>query len=162
MNSYFVVFVAVLYATITSCRVSSSGLRSSTPFLGAQTINVLKISEADSFKLHDYGSQEVFSVKEGYDEFPELYFTQPLDHFSAEIHNTFKQRYWFSKRHYKKGGPVFILDSGEVIGEERLPFLDTGILEILSKATNGIGVILEHRYYGKSIPVANFSTDSLR
>ena len=111
MNSYFVVFVAVLYATITSCRVSSSGLRSSTPFLGAQTINVLKLSEADSFKLHDYGSQEAFSVKEGYDEFPELYFTQPLDHFSADIHNTFKQRYWHTWEWYEEGKQPHIFDS---------------------------------------------------
>ena len=32
--------------------------------------------------------------------------------------------------------------------QDRLPFLDTGIVEILAKATNGIGIILEHRYYG--------------
>jgi Serine carboxypeptidase S28 len=44
----------------------------------------------------------------------------------------------------------------------RLPFLDTGIADILAKATGGIGVVLEHRYYGASVPVANFSTDALR
>jgi len=35
-------------------------------------------------------------------------------------------------------------------------------VNIVTKATGGIGVILEHRYYGKSLPVANFSTESLR
>lgn len=34
----------------------------------------------------------------------------------------------------------------------RLPYLDHGILDILANATNGIGVVLEHRYYGASIP----------
>jgi hypothetical protein len=94
----------------------------------------------------------------------------------------FKQRYWVNKRHYKEGGggPVIVLDGGETSGEDRIPFLDTGIVDILAKATGGVGVVLEHRYYGMfladsdsrtcnklhhkgtSIPVANFSTDNLR
>jgi len=32
--------------------------------------------------------------------------------------------------------------------KDRLPFLDTGIVEILTKATSGLGIVLEHRYYG--------------
>lgn len=32
--------------------------------------------------------------------------------------------------------------------QDRLPFLDTGIVEILARATGGVGVVLEHRYYG--------------
>lgn len=63
--------------------------------------------------------------------------------------------------------------------QDRLPFLDTGIVDILASATNGLGVVLEHRYYGKlpqnnklscnllsilgeSIAVENLTTDSLR
>lgn len=75
---------------------------------------------------------------------------------------------------------MFVLDGGETSGEDRLPFLDTGIADILPKATGGIGIVLEHRYYGKyglsysascliqphlsgmSLPVANLTTDSLR
>lgn len=30
------------------------------------------------------------------------------------------------------------------------------------KATNGIGVILEHRYYGTSFPTPDISTENLR
>lgn len=33
-----------------------------------------------------------------------------------------------------------------------MPFLDHGILDILANATGGIGVVLEHRYYGASTP----------
>jgi len=33
--------------------------------------------------------------------------------------------------------------------KDRLPFLDTGIVDILTNATRGLGVVLEHRYYGK-------------
>lgn len=40
--------------------------------------------------------------------------------------------------------------------------MQKGIVAILAKATNGIGVILEHRYYGDSFPVANLTTENLR
>ena len=31
---------------------------------------------------------------------------------------------------------------------DRLPFLDYGIVDILAEATKGLGIVLEHRYYG--------------
>jgi len=51
-----------------------------------------------------------------------------------------------------------VLDGGETSGEDRLSFLDTGILDILANATSGIGIILEHRYYGSEtvIPHPSF------
>jgi hypothetical protein len=38
----------------------------------------------------------------------------------------------------------------------------TGIIAQLTQATNGIGVILEHRYYGTSFPTPDISTENLR
>lgn len=134
---------------------------------GAQSVNLWRLSRSEEQAKHALlpdaeGSQAIFNDEgEEEEEFVENWFEQPLDHFSDDPH-TFMQRYWFNAHHYKKGGPVFVLDGGETSGENRLPFLRTGILEILPKATNGLGVVLEHRYYGQSIPVANFSTDSLR
>ncbi|KAI0762442.1 peptidase S28 [Fomes fomentarius] len=93
--------------------------------------------------------------------FPQFTFTQPLDHFS-DTGLSFEQRYWVSDRHYQAGGPVIVFETGESSGTSRIPILDTGIIDILANATNGLGVILEHRYYGKSVPVQNFTTDSLR
>ncbi|KAJ6611408.1 serine carboxypeptidase S28-domain-containing protein [Mycena sp. CBHHK59/15] len=92
------------------------------------------------------------------------WFRQPVDHFDKSSNATYLQRYWVNKRHYKagSGGPVIVLDGGETSGEDRIPFLDTGIVEILSRSTGGVGVVLEHRYYGESIPVENFTTDNLR
>ncbi|KAH9958388.1 peptidase S28 [Lactifluus volemus] len=91
-------------------------------------------------------------------------FTQPLDHFDNTTDATFQQRFWVNTRHYKPrhGSPVIVIDGGETNGEDRLPFLDTGVGDILARATGGIAVVLEHRYYGKSVGVQNFSTDSLR
>ena len=74
----------------------------------------------------------------------------------------FNLRYWFDATYYKEGGPVIVLQSGETDGVGRLGFLQKGLLHDLAVATNGIGVVLEHRYYGTSWPTANLSTESLR
>ena len=83
-------------------------------------------------------------------EFPVETFTQSLDHFYNSTDATFPQRFWINSRHYKPrpGAPVIVIDGGETNGEDRLPFLDTGIADILARATGGVGVVLEHRYYG--------------
>lgn len=67
-----------------------------------------------------------------------------------------------------------------VLIEANCKWTNDRIVEILTAATGGVGVILEHRYYGNtylmlstpqnlisinvgdSIPVTNFSTDSMR
>jgi hypothetical protein len=92
----------------------------------------------------------------------------PIDHFHNESlyephsNGTFALRYWFDASHYRKGGPVIVLQSGETSGVGRLPFLQKGIVAQLAQATHGLGVILEHRYYGESYPTADFSTENLR
>lgn len=82
-------------------------------------------------------------------EFVPRYFEQPIDHDDPSF-GTFQQRYWVNTRYYRPGGPVIVEDGGEITGEYRLPVLDAGIIDILANATNGIGIVLEHRYYGKS------------
>ena len=100
--------------------------------------------------------EENSAAAPSYPDIIEANLTQPLDHFDSAHKVTFPQRYWYSLRHYKpvqgKPTPIFVLDSGETDASGRLPYLDHGILDILANATGGIGVILEHRYYGKSFP----------
>ena len=74
----------------------------------------------------------------------------------------FSLRYFFDASHYKKGGPVIVLESGEDDATDRLPYLQKGIVAKLAQATNGVGVILEHRYYGTSFPTPDLSTENLR
>lgn len=92
----------------------------------------------------------------------------PIDHFhnisayEPHTNGSFPLRYWFDASHYEPGGPVIVLQSGEDTGEDRLPYLQDGILAQLAEATHGIGVVLEHRYYGTSFPVPDLSTENLR
>ena len=99
------------------------------------------------FTVQDAQANGPAVVVDATEEFPEQWFTQPIDHFSSDS-PTFGQRYWVNKRHYIPGtnAPVIVIDGGETSGEDRIPFLDTGIADILAKATGGIGVVLEHRY----------------
>ena len=57
---------------------------------------------------------------------------------------------------------MIVLEGGETGASDRLPYLQKGILQKLAQATNGIGVILEHRYYGTSFPTPDLSTENLR
>ncbi|KAG7088068.1 hypothetical protein E1B28_012099 [Marasmius oreades] len=139
--------------------------------LGAQGVNLWRLEKAQAASPRRSGARRVViqgdttaAVQARQDEFPEQWFEQPTDHFDKKNTGTFKQRYWFSTRHYTPGknGPVFVLDGGETSGEDRLPYLDTGILDILTREIGGIGIVLEHRYYGKSFVTQNLTTDSLR
>ncbi|RMZ91807.1 hypothetical protein DV736_g990, partial [Chaetothyriales sp. CBS 134916] len=100
--------------------------------------------------------------------YPEHNISVPVDHFFNEskyephTNATFNLRYWFDTTYYKPGGPVIVLQSGETDASERLVYLQKGILYELSKATGGLGVVLEHRYYGASFPVDDLSTENLR
>ncbi|KAF7298731.1 hypothetical protein MIND_00820600 [Mycena indigotica] len=147
--------------------------------LGAQAVNLWKLEKAAaklraSPKFTVQGPTDGFAPQEEDDEdneeadtkagFSAQWFTQPLDHFDKSVNATWPQRFWVNTRHYKpgSGGPVFVLDGGETSGMNRITFLNTGIMDILARHTGGIGIVLEHRYYGKSVPVANFTTDNLR
>lgn len=101
--------------------------------------------------------------------YPAYQLSVPVDHFHNDslyephTDDTFNLRYWFDASYYKEGGPVIVLQSGETTGLDRLPFLQKGIVNILAQATGGLGVILEHRYYGTSFPtLSDLSTKNMR
>lgn len=106
--------------------------------------------------LHSHHSTSLSS------KYPAQTLQVPVDHFDDASNATFPLRYWVDATYYKPGGPVFCLDGGETSGEDRLPFLDHGILKLLSQATEGLSIVLEHRYYGESMPVPDLSTDNMR
>ncbi|KAL1652073.1 hypothetical protein SLS58_000197 [Diplodia intermedia] len=100
--------------------------------------------------------------------YPAYNISVPIDHFhndslyTPHTNGTFPLRYWFDATYYQPGGPVIVLASGETSGEDRFPYLQKGIVAQLANATGGLGVILEHRYYGESWPVSDLTTENLR
>ena len=90
--------------------------------------------------------------------FPAHKIKLPIDHFHNETryepHSTkfFQNRFWFDDTYYRPGGPVIIQNAGEITGEWHLRDLQVGLHHELAKATNGLAVVLEHRYYGHSFP----------
>lgn len=100
--------------------------------------------------------------------YPSYNLSIPIDHFQNdsryEPHNdgTFNNRYWFDASHYKPGGPVILFVAGEAPGNYRFPLLEKGIVYQLASAHGGIGVILEHRYYGTSFPFEEISIADAR
>ncbi|TEB20680.1 peptidase S28 [Coprinellus micaceus] len=167
-------FLSSLCALLAVCAtVTANNARSADliRLLGPQGVNLVRLDSLATPRpflkdSSEFGVQEVLSKGDGkrtYD-FRAEWFQQPLDHFDDNSSHVWHQRFWVNSKYYKPGtnAPVIVIDGGETSGEDRLPFLDTGIAAILARATGGIGVVLEHRYYGESIPVSNFSTDSLR
>lgn len=100
--------------------------------------------------------------------YPAYNLSIPIDHFQNESRyephsdGTFNNRYWFDASHYKPGGPVILFVAGEASGDYRFPLLEKGILYQLASAHGGIGVILEHRYYGTSFPFEDISIEDAR
>ncbi|PVF95215.1 peptidase S28 [Serendipita vermifera] len=149
-------------STIILLFVSNFASINALSFRNAQSVNFQRLLEQKTAKNQLLTGQTVLQHGSNLEEFPPQTFPQLLDHDNPRTSPLFEQRYWVNARHFKPGGPVIVIDGGETSGEDRLPFLDTGIADILAKATKGLGVVLEHRYYGESVPVKNFTTDSLR
>ena len=118
------------------------------------------LEEQKAVEQTSHHAQHLFSADEP--SYEAHCFTQLKTHFDDSDNSTFCQRYWIDASNYRPGGPVFVLDGGETDGAGRLPYLEKGILQILANATNGISIVLEHRYYGESVPVESFTTDNLR
>ncbi|OMP86301.1 putative serine protease K12H4.7 [Diplodia seriata] len=135
----------------------SAAPRPTSPLLTASQIRALH--EPAQFDRRDVDPSALY---------PAYNISVPIDHFhndslyAPHTNGTFPLRYWFDATYYQPGGPVIVLASGETSGEDRFPYLQKGIVAQLANATGGLGVILEHRYYGESWPVSDLTTESLR
>ncbi|KAJ2160519.1 hypothetical protein GGF46_002219 [Coemansia sp. RSA 552] len=87
------------------------------------------------------------------------YFDQIIDH-TSQRKSTFRQRTYINSDHYSPGGPIYLFNSGETPASPS--YLTAGEPYTLAKATNGMLVILEHRYYGSSYPVSDMSGSSMK
>ncbi|CAO1329149.1 unnamed protein product [Diamesa hyperborea] len=89
----------------------------------------------------------------------ELWFIQNLDHSDPMNTRTWKQRYFVNEEFYKLGGPVFLMIGGEGAISEK--WMTKGAWMKYAKQFNAICFQVEHRYYGKSHPTEDLSTENL-
>lgn len=89
------------------------------------------------------------------------YFVQTLDHFNAHNAGTWKQRYFVNDTFWTNpyDGPVFFMIEGE--GAASAYWAVKGHHMDMAKEIGALVFVVEHRYYGGSVPVANFSTENL-
>ena len=89
------------------------------------------------------------------------YMPQKLDHFTAADGRSFDQRYYENKAYWspraQPEAPVFLYLGGEA----PLYGPPSGFVEELAREFGALVVALEHRYYGKSQPFDEITTDNL-
>ncbi|KAJ7086092.1 peptidase S28 [Mycena belliarum] len=90
------------------------------------------------------------------------FFDQILDHSNPSL-GTFPQRFWFYDGYYKKGGPIVLFNAGEADASGYTGYLFNGtVVGAIAYAVGGATIVLEHRYWGASIPFANYSTANMK
>ncbi|VEN34992.1 unnamed protein product, partial [Callosobruchus maculatus] len=89
------------------------------------------------------------------------FFTQYLDHSDASHAKTFKQRYFVDEQYASAEKDVaFLFIDGE--SESSEDFIKSGEWVESAKKFNASLFLLEHRYFGKSIPTEDLSTENLK
>ena len=92
----------------------------------------------------------------------EAFFAQRLDHFDHQEPGVrWQQRYQVNETFYTKDGPVFLLLGGE--GPASPVWLAADTAPMVYAREHGAAVYqLEHRFYGKSQPFVDLSTEHLQ
>jgi hypothetical protein len=87
----------------------------------------------------------------------QLWFKQIADHFNYQTSSTWDQRYWVIDNFFNpKVGPVFLFICGEYVCQG-VPDSRQWVVTMAQKL-QGLILVLEHRYYGQSMP---FGKESL-
>ncbi|KAI1147343.1 serine carboxypeptidase S28 [Nemania diffusa] len=89
-------------------------------------------------------------------------FDQLVDHNDQEK-GTFQQRYWWNAEFYEEDGPIFLFNPGESNAEGLVGYLENTTLPgYYAQQFKGAVIILEHRYWGKSIPFDTLTAETLQ
>lgn len=87
----------------------------------------------------------------------QLWFKQIVDHANYQSSSTWDQRYWVIDNFFNPNvGPVFLFICGEYVCQG-VPDSRQWVVTLAQKL-QGLILVLEHRYYGQSMP---FKNDSL-
>jgi hypothetical protein len=91
-------------------------------------------------------------------------FHQLIDHSNPSL-GTFKQRYWYILDHWTgPGSPIILINPSEYHAEGlNNTYSTTQQLQArFAQAIGAVIIILEHRYFGESSPVDNFTVPNLQ
>ncbi|EGP83270.1 unnamed protein product [Zymoseptoria tritici ST99CH_3D1] len=91
-------------------------------------------------------------------------FDQLIDH-NDPSRGTFQQRYWFQFKTWKgPGSPIVLYAPSENNATRDVGFMlpQYGTHGVLAKELGAACVVLEHRFYGNSSPVADLSVENLK
>ena len=90
----------------------------------------------------------------------EKWIDQWLDHFNKNDTRTWQMRYFENNNYFEPGGPIFVQIGGEWKASH-IHLID-GHIHDIAKKLNGTMFYTEHRYYGKSHPRPDTSTNNLK
>ncbi len=87
-------------------------------------------------------------------------FEQRVDHFDPSSMETWRQRYSVNRAHYRPGGPVFLMIGGESVADFGA-VTEGGSWLQFAREVGAMCFVLEHRFYGESMPRPDFSVKNL-
>uniref|UniRef100_A0A182QC77 Prolylcarboxypeptidase n=1 Tax=Anopheles farauti TaxID=69004 RepID=A0A182QC77_9DIPT len=87
-------------------------------------------------------------------------FRTKVDHFNPQNRDTFEFSYFSNDEFYRPGGPIFIYVGGNF--PLTTYYVEHGLLHDTAARDGAWLFTNEHRYYGTSSPVADYSTENLR
>ena len=118
-------------------------------FFVALSTAIVHRTEIQEKRLNEQNSNNVW-----------LWYNQTLDHFNPQNTDIFQQRYYDIDVYWNpRSGPLFLYICGE--GTCRQPSDDSFVVK-LAKKFQGRVLALEHRYYGMSQPMPDWSTENLQ
>ncbi|XP_035772896.1 putative serine protease K12H4.7 [Anopheles albimanus] len=148
------VFSAVFVVTLIACGVSG---RNAPASLDAKNVRLLKDLQRH---LAQPVIPDTYQGPAGNPRLTGARFRTRVDHFDPQNRDTFEFSYFSNDEFYQPGGPIYIFVGGNFqltsyyIEHELL--YDTAARDHAWLFTN------EHRYYGTSTPVEDYSTENLR
>ena len=93
----------------------------------------------------------------------QLWFNQIIDHYDYSTSKTFKQRYFAIEDYFNpKVGPIFLFICGEYTCQG-VPQARQWVVT-MAKRLQGLILVLEHRFYGKSLPfdLESYTLENMR
>ncbi|KAF2892028.1 hypothetical protein ILUMI_14145 [Ignelater luminosus] len=114
------------------------------------------------WRIHRHGKHLEFLIKSGRNnvDLAEQWFTQILDHTNSDDGRTWQQRFYVNDEFHSNNGPAFLFIGGE--GEMSPYWATNGAWVQHARKFKALCFVVEHRFYGKSQPTGDLTTESLQ